>query len=82
MSNLNLKRIKKNVIFWKLIPGEIVEYIFPLQIFQMTSMVCLQESNAFALYNKALGLQRTGNHQDAERVFHQLLNIGLLLKVR
>ena len=46
-------------------------------------MVCVfQESEAFAFYNKALGLQRAGDVEGADRVFKSLVKHPFLQDVR
>lgn len=47
----------------------------------MSSCVSLQEAEAFALYHKALDLQKHDKLEESARAYHELLKTPLLKEV-
>lgn len=63
------------------LPCEIDSLIISESLCCLHFAFCFQEAEAFAEYNRALGLQRSGDGKGAERVFSNLLQHPFLQKV-
>lgn len=49
---------------------------------EIVSSLCLQEAEAFALYHKALDLQKHDQFEESAKAYHELLEARLLREVR